>query len=397
MSNADQMTMAYAAETTFGVIPTGPSPTLKEIRFTGEGLKQNQTLTPSQQIRDDRQIHDVVRTDAGVTGDINFELSYGSFDDFLEAALQSPVFTSEETKTGTDISAAVAGGQITLTSTVTDFSTLNQYQWVKVTGFPNAQNNGIFKIMSVPTATTLVLQGNTVGAIAQSSGPSITVKQGAQIVNQTTFRSFCFEKEYTDLSPVEFARYTGCAPEGVSMTMTPETIITGTFSFIGKKEESAAVTFGSGPNTPPNTNEVMSAVNSVQSILYKGPGAVNIAQDSTAFNFALANNLRARKRIGELGAISLGSGTVNVTGGLSIYFANEVMMDSYLNSNPISLAVLVMDELGNAYVFDFPAARFSDGQRVAGGQNQDILAAMSFTAFRSGTEGITMRIQRFAA
>lgn len=396
MSNADQMTLAYFVESVFGQVPTGP-PVLKEVRFTGEGLKQNQTLTPSQQIRDDRQIHDVVRTDAGVSGDLNFELSYASFDEFLEAVMMSATFSAEEIHTGTDISAAVSSGQMTLTSTTTNFSTLNLYQWVRVTGFANAGNNGLFKIVVTPTSTTLVLQGNVANAIAQGSGPSVTVKQGSQVVNGVTFRSYSIEKEYSDLVPVEFARYLGCAFEGVSMTFTPEAIITGTFSIIGKKEESASATFGTGTNTPPNTNEVMSAVNSVQSVIYKAPGAVLVAQDSTAFNFALANNLRSRKKVGELGAISMGMGTVNVTGGISIYFANEIMMDSYLNAQSISLAVLVMDELNNAYVFDFPSARFSDGQRVAGGQNQDILAAMSFTAFRSPTETITIRVQRFAA
>lgn len=72
-------------ESSFGVTPTtGDS---QELRFTGESLKFGITTETSQEIRSDRQIADLIQTGAESSGDVNFELSYGTYDDLLEAAL----------------------------------------------------------------------------------------------------------------------------------------------------------------------------------------------------------------------------------------------------------------------------------------------------------------------
>lgn len=59
----------------------------KKIRFTGESLNFSIENTQSEEIRPDRTQTDLVQTSASASGDVNVELSYGSFDDLLEAAL----------------------------------------------------------------------------------------------------------------------------------------------------------------------------------------------------------------------------------------------------------------------------------------------------------------------
>lgn len=75
----------YISETDFNVTPDEPE--LTRLRITGEGLSYNINTETSQELRCDRAITDLVQTSAEVTGDVNFELSYASFDDFIEAAL----------------------------------------------------------------------------------------------------------------------------------------------------------------------------------------------------------------------------------------------------------------------------------------------------------------------
>ena len=59
----------------------------KKIRYTAESLNFSIENTQSNEIRPDRTEADLVQTSASASGDINVELSYGSFDDFLEAAM----------------------------------------------------------------------------------------------------------------------------------------------------------------------------------------------------------------------------------------------------------------------------------------------------------------------
>lgn len=72
-------------ETTWGVTPASA---LQLIRLTGESLGFNISNVTSNEIAPDPQVRDLIQTDAEAAGSINFELSYGSFDDFLAAALR---------------------------------------------------------------------------------------------------------------------------------------------------------------------------------------------------------------------------------------------------------------------------------------------------------------------
>lgn len=56
---------------------------LQQIRYTGESINFNIENTQSEELRPDRVETDLVQTSASGGGDINFELSYGTFKDFL--------------------------------------------------------------------------------------------------------------------------------------------------------------------------------------------------------------------------------------------------------------------------------------------------------------------------
>jgi len=70
---------------------------LQQIRYTGESINFNIENTQSEELRPDRVETDLVQTSASGGGDINFELSYGTFKEFLAS-----VFCSHWTPTGTN-------------------------------------------------------------------------------------------------------------------------------------------------------------------------------------------------------------------------------------------------------------------------------------------------------
>lgn len=76
---------AYIAEGTYGTTPT--TPTFVDIRHTSASLGLSKSALESAEIRSDRQIAHFRHGNKTVAGDIGFELSYGSFDDLLEATL----------------------------------------------------------------------------------------------------------------------------------------------------------------------------------------------------------------------------------------------------------------------------------------------------------------------
>lgn len=88
MPAADYSTgrVAYVAEATYGTTPA--TPTFKTWRTTQVGsMRTNKGTTVSDEIRADRNVSDVVMVSQGASGSYPVEMSYGTYDDFLEAAL----------------------------------------------------------------------------------------------------------------------------------------------------------------------------------------------------------------------------------------------------------------------------------------------------------------------
>lgn len=85
MANGSRHSMRYVAETVYGQTPATPA--FKMIRHTGTTLGLSKESLQSEELRDDRQIADFRHGAYQVGGDVNIELSYGSFDELLEAVL----------------------------------------------------------------------------------------------------------------------------------------------------------------------------------------------------------------------------------------------------------------------------------------------------------------------
>jgi len=385
VSDSSRVQLAYVAESEYGVQETGSN--LQILRHTGETLKQDTGIQQSAEIRSDRQVADIARTGIGVSGQVNAEMTYGTYDDLLAAALMSAGWSSEVEET--EITYSMSDVDNSINDSASGFVTAGYQasQWVKISGFTESANNGYFKIVSV-AAGKMVLSGGTV--VTEAAGDSVTVTMGPQIVNGTTKTSFNIEREYQDLSN-ELSLFLGCMINELGLNVALDSMITGNFGIIGKKEQSLTASGGSGYDAA-STTEVMNCVDDILALFEN-----QVAVDSTTFSLSLNNNLRARNKLGELGAFDVGTGIVNVTGSLQAYFQSKTLFDKYLNFTATSLAIKLEDGAGNAYIIDLPNVNFTDGQRQAGGQNQDIIADLQWQAFLDATEGITIRIAKFAA
>lgn len=148
-------------ETTFGTTPT--TGTSKDLRFTGESLNFAIQTETSAEIRADRQIADLVQVGAETSGDVNIELSYGSFDDLIASALGGE-WVSDVLKNGTKVDT------YSLEQGFTDINQFITYKGMAVSG------------MSLEFAVNAILTGSFsfMGREAVRSGASVVPAAGPQ-------------------------------------------------------------------------------------------------------------------------------------------------------------------------------------------------------------------------
>jgi len=402
MSDSNRIQVAYKKETTYGQNAGNSSDAeYASLRITGESLHQETSTITSAEIRSDRQISDVVRSNLNAAGDTNFELSY-NFTDLLESALMSDsTWAGDEASGSLDILADGTNQRFTA-STGTPFSAMDVGAWVKVAGFSGANNNGYFKVKAiVSSGLSIDVEGDAVTDEDTSTGRSIN--QGSQILNGVLQSSYTIQRNYLDNTGTGYnATYGGMMIDNMTISATTEAVVTGSFSWLGKKEESSSANTLTHDETAttiadPNTEDVMNTVDDVAGVLEGrlGTSGAYDAQTITAFSMSLSNNLRPRLEIGTLGAVSIGTGTCNVSGTFQRYYSDASMVDKYLNFNDSSLAIAFNDADGNAFVLDFPKIIYTSAQRVAGGQNQDIICDMAWEAVADDTEDITIRITKW--
>lgn len=382
MSDANRSQLSFIEESTWGTTPSGA---LQIMRYVSEDLTFNVDTIRSNEIRSDRQTPDTVRVAASAGGTVAIEMSYGTYDVPLQLALQSAGWSSIVTVgAATTISAAAADNSYS--DSGSGFGSLVVGQWVKVTGFATAANNGFRKIVTKTTAKITVTGGTLVN---ESAGPSVTILMGAQIVNGVAERFLSIERAYTDLSNT-FAALRGMEVNRFSLNAATGAILTGSFEFLGKSESSETATVGTS-YTAATSTDVMNAVDNVVALLENAA-----SQSAISVNFDLNNNLAPQSQIGSLSAIGIRSGSVQITGAMRQYFETATLYNKFIANTASGVAFIVQDSAGSAYVVELPKIKFTSGKRVGGGINTDLIAELAFEAVRHATEGVMIRIVRFA-
>lgn len=384
MSDANLMQLAYAAESTYKTAPTG---SYTKVRYVSESLRQDTSTTISQEVRSDRMTADIIRTGIRASGDVSIEISYGAYDDLFESAFFDTWTTTDDSAVTNNTGISISSGAMAAASGLDVFAANDM---VRVSGFTGAaaSNNGVY-VVATAAATSLTVVGGFPVDVA--AGDSVTVAEPVDILsNGTTSKSFTFEKYFTDLSN-EFVLLPGMIVDGFSMSITPDAIMTGGFTFLGGYEDSATSSPGSGYTNAP-TNSVMNAIDNVVAVV-EGTTRLGI----TNFSMQMQNNLRERLQVATLGAVSIGSGQINITGTLQAYFTSKTIMDKYRDFTTSSLILGFTDAEGNSYLLQLPSVKFTAGQQVAGGINTDIIADLQFSAKLDSTLSKMVRIGRWAA
>lgn len=399
MSDSNRTTIRYdpgtitpggidGGETVFGV--TNASPTFQDIKHVSDSIKADTTIARSRQIVADRQIADIARTDLAVSGDIGIEMSALMWDEVLPAVLQGINFPAETTLNLTDIT--VSAGN-TITTAAGDFSAVLAPalgDWLYI---DSPLNKRFVKVLALPSALIIT---TTQTDLAAEGTVTMDFDKGGHSTNGVAKRTFTIEKEFAEIS--EFEVNNGMAFDQFTLNTNVRNIVEGSFTFQGTTQKSAQTTESTGgAPLPAPDNSVFNAVDDVQHLL-EADGTV-LTTRATQFSFTINNNHRPLPVIGTLGATDVGVGSFNCTGRFQAYFATAALMDKYLAFTSTSFAIAFNDGAGNGYVFDFPAIKFTSGQRVIPGQDDDVLADMEWEAFKDPAAAplgqIMVRIAKF--
>ena len=98
IASGSKHSVHYVQETEYGVIPANP--TLKPLCITSDNLGMTKDGIEAGKLNDSRQVVDLRHGNRQVGGDLEAELEYGTFDDFLEAVLMGS-WSSNVLKVGT--------------------------------------------------------------------------------------------------------------------------------------------------------------------------------------------------------------------------------------------------------------------------------------------------------
>lgn len=234
MADSNQIQVSYTRESTWG---TTPSSDFEAFPITGGAMAYGVETVRSQTVRSDAQLADSKRVGISPTANYDFELAAQTYDDFMRSAVRSDAdwSTSASVSAATDIAAANSGNVFTSSSTDFTASNIAKGQWIYVSGFTTAGNNGWFKVSTI-AANSLAVTGATL--TDEAAGDSITM-EGSYVWSGSTEHSYSLQQQYQDLTD-RYHLMTGARLNAFSLNQTPGGIITASIAFDGKDRVQAS-------------------------------------------------------------------------------------------------------------------------------------------------------------
>ncbi len=382
--------LRYIAEVSYGITPA--TPVMKALRFlAGPGLDLQKEGYRSNEVRADRQVSNFRHGMRKVVGSLPFELSIGTFDDFIEAALSgtwTAVTTGSNTfsTTVTDVVRS-AGSFITDGFKVGDIVTLS--------GFTQVPTNGIWKISAL-TATNMTLCVATTGVACAfttevaAAGKTVALVGKRLQCGTAAIKSFTVEEAYTDIN--QFFPYRGVVLNTMDLSIKPGAIVTGSFGFLGKDLTTpSGVTIASSV-TPAPTNAPMDAFNGA---LFEGSiSSANLLAYVTGIDLKLTNNRGAQGVVGSNTTPAVFEGQSEVTGTVTAFFQDAALFNKFLNETATMIEVRLNDANGTDFLrVQVPAAKYTGGT-ITPPKDGPVVISLPFFATLDPVSGTNLMIQR---
>lgn len=393
MSEGNQHIISFIKEVTPGTTPANPRLQLLPDNRTTINLTKETLAT--ERLSGNR-FPSKSRTGAKqVSGEIPADLSFGTYDAFIESALQG-LFV--EGVAGVDsvsisIDNAIAtsfneGSTYATTGGVVTFETINAIEQKLVAVFQPAVGDSVNYIFE--GLETITIDGETF----ETEGFTNIAKTAIAKAGNTR-STFSIMREFSDLeSAANKLLYTGCEVGTWNITAEANKIAKSTFTFLGRSMDDPSATAPAGSSFKPAIdNEPFDTFNGEMKI----DGAATCIV--TSYNLTINNNLSTQFSVGCESARGTRAGQSVVEGSITVFFETITLYQKFIDEGQLALELTLQDNLGNQMIINLPNLKITSGTNLDVSGDAEITLPISFTAHEDVTFGshvIVTRIERTA-
>ena len=400
--STDALQLAHVEETVSGTTPT--SPTFSLWRTTGESLVFSpQTSESTELTASGRFANPANVTGMSISGDINFPLA--KFDAFEEAL--AGVITSEWGHcplTGTTGGAIDSTSRITVGQTLKTFTIEKRFpnpayvagtthtvtagssgsQTADVTvGAATATGTGVVYVHFTILGTEYIAEAAiVVGADESAVATAIVNAVNAELAGTASAVAGVVTLDAGAGNTVSalsvrygadqyfYQRFTGATYSAMSLSVAPNTEITGSFSIVGGTPSLDKLPLDGATYTSAGSNPVFTA----PQVLDLTVGDMGVSTHCwTSLTINIDSNNRGIPCIGTQGDREVVLGTLSMEVSGEVYFSDQTILEALLDNETLGDGVFTFSDAdANVYRFDVYGLKPTAGEISAGGQGQDL-------------------------
>jgi len=337
----------YVAEVDCGTTPT--SPTWLPLRFTSGGMQLTKDSLQSSELDGSREVADLRLGNNSVSGDISVELSYGAYNDLLQAALGG-TWAQATALASLTITVDPAASKFTRStgSFITDGVKVGDL--VRFTGLVNAVNKAVYQIVRVSTTEVFVnapASTLTTETSVASCGLVFPFKLGVGNTRRTI--SVLTHYADADSGSGEYHISRGVEITGFAFNVAVNALVTGTLSTIGMTYSAdealpSGSTFSSVTKTETYSNVDGVILDTTLASTTVSAGVIGYV---TSLDMSLDNAASPQFTIGNDSVSFIERGRANSTLSLSAFFFDSTLLSRFVNETETAISVMLSNTSGN--------------------------------------------------
>lgn len=396
-ATTNQTGVFIVEETTWGTTPATPA--LQELRLTGEGINYEIENITSDELRSDRMVSDTVQVGQTTSGPIDFELSFGTYDSLMESALYSAFVPIDSGNTSDVITAGASGSNLEISVSDTGTITLGSAytidvavgQWVYLNNATTPANNNYYRVTGVAgNVLTVSPLPDTTEVLEATSTLSSSRLRNAPNAAGIVEKSFTVQKVFNDTTVPTYQNFTGMIADTMSLNFEVGSILSGSFGFMGRAADIGTSQIAGATTVSATTTDVMNSVSNLNNIEFDD---ADTSASLLSMTLETTGNLRAQKAIGSLPSVGVGTGRLEITGSISLYFEDITEYNKFLQNTSFKVSFRVNDSAGNAYIVTLPKVKYEGMTMVAGGLDADIEMSGTYRALLGTSDSVNYMIE----
>lgn len=332
--------------------------TMSILRATGRSVNLEIDTLESEEVRPSRQFSDVRHGFNQVTGSPGFELSNVSYSDFIRMAMSGE--WEELTYTGgvlTYVADSPSVGIAELTRTTGNWvdDGFRAGDMVFLSAFAPGANNGTFRCLSV-TAAVMEIDTSLVTGTANDAAGTLAYP-GSRMDIGLNLRTATMEQRFDDI--VQYRPFRGVAVNGMTLNVTPESIVGGSWEVLGMSSDPMTPTSlidGNVPISAPTTAPFAA----FQGRVYENAVAIAVM---TSMELTLDNQRTLEGVIGSKFSPGVFEGRCSINGTMVFFLRGNATYNKFVNETETSVWIRLADPNDADEFFNIvmPRVKFTTG------------------------------------